>query len=89
MELVCRETRRPFSWFYDLGSGNYIRKDAKNAENARIYRKHLPDPLDILEARTKLKAKGLIPLDARVHADPVTKQLWEHAYAKSNNKFQS
>lgn len=85
MELVCRESRRPFTWFYNLKDKLYVRKDQNGRENGRITGRNLPDPLGILETRTLAKTKGMIPLGARVHADPVTIKLWEHYHANSNN----
>lgn len=83
MELVCKESRRPFAWFCD--DGIYIRKDNKNCENDRIRGQNLPDPVHILEARKAAIAKGQLPLGSRIEADPVTKQLWEHYHADFNN----
>ncbi len=76
MELVCKENRRPFTWFCD--DGLYIRKDDRGCENARVQGKELPDPAQILEARKSAIAKGQLPLGSRTKADPITKQLWEH-----------
>lgn len=89
MELVCRETRRPFTWFYDTEDQLYIRKDKRNCENARIRGCNLPNPADILEGRKRAITTGQLPFGARIEADPVIKKLWEHYNANYNDKFQS
>ena len=83
MELVCKESRRPFVWFYDQDISTYIRKNGDEI-NGSIRGVNLPSPLDIMETRLRMKQKGQIPMDARIEADPVTKQLWGH-YANFNN----
>ena len=85
MELVCKENRRPFIWFYDTDDKLYVRKDKQNQENARMHGRNLPNPMDILETRKKAVAKGQLPPTARIEADPITKKLWEHYHAKFNN----
>lgn len=83
MELVCKETRRPFVWFYDNNISTYIRKSG-NEINGSIRGANIPDPLSIMESRMRAKQKGQIPMDARIEADPVTKQLWRHYHANFN-----
>jgi len=83
MEFVCRENDRPLSWFYE--GGRYIRKTDDGKLHAAIKGINLPDPLDILEMRTRAKTRGALPLDARVHADPITVKLWEHWNANADN----
>lgn len=85
MMLVCKESRRPFSWFFDEEIDTYIRRDQNGEINGSITGRNLPNPLSILEARMRMKQKGQIHPDSRVDADPVTKQLWEHRNAKFNN----
>jgi len=89
MELVCKETRRPFSWFFSPEERKYFQKDKNGEIQGTITGNNLPDPLDILEARKAMVAKLKLPAETRVQADPVTIQLWEHwkdiEYAKYNN----
>jgi len=85
MEMVCKENRRPFVWFYDENVFAYIRRDGGGVINGSIKGANLPDPFDILESRMRMKQKGVIPMDSRVEADPVTQKLWEHWHAKFNN----
>jgi hypothetical protein len=82
--MVCKETRRPYTWFWEEGDNIYVRTDAEGHENARISGHNLPNPQDIHEGRVRAKEKGQISFGARVEADPVTKQLWEHYHARIN-----
>jgi len=77
-EKVCEESRRPFTWYYDDSKQIYVRKDRHGNKDAWLSGSELPDPTGIFEMRTRLIAEEKLPKDSRVHADPVTCQLWEH-----------
>ena len=85
MELVCKESRRPYTWHFDAETSCYYRKDGKGEKIDLIMGVHLPDPMSILEQRIRFKKEGRLYKDARTHADPVTEKLWEHWNAKLNN----
>lgn len=85
MEMVCKEIRRPFSWFFDKSNKMFIRLNAKGRINGEIGGDNLPDPLSILEHRKRLRKEGRLHRDARIYADPVTVKLWEHWNAYLNN----
>ena len=85
MEEVCKEVRRPLTWYYDSDHDLYIRKDKFGNKNGLIHGMHLPDPMKIQYGRLRAIEKGQLPKGARIHADPVTCQLWEHWHAKFNH----
>lgn len=87
MELVCKEIRRPFSWFFDKTNGMFVRLNKAGKINGQITGVNLPDPMSILEHRTRLKKEGRLHKDARTHADPVTIKLWEYHNAYINFQF--
>lgn len=84
MELVCKEERRPFTWFYNSANDMFIRLNKLGRINAEVSGGNLPNPLDILEQRSKLKKDGRLSRDVRVLADPVTIKLWEYRNANIN-----
>lgn len=84
MQEVCRENRRPLIWFHDKVEDIYIRKDMNGNFNAKIFGDQLPNPDDIFSARTRAVRGGKLPIGSRVHADVITKQLWEHKNANLN-----
>lgn len=77
IEKVCNERDRPYTWFYDSERKLYFREDQHKQLNGTITGDNLPNPDDIFEMRNKAREKGYLPIDARVHADPVTITLWE------------
>ena len=64
--------------FFNKEENYYVRKDRNGNINGSVSYDNIPNPLEILEYRSRLKAKGHLPLDARVQADPITVKLWEH-----------
>lgn len=87
MELVCKESRRPFSWFFNGDNLSFVRLSHKGRINGEISGINLPNPLDIREARERAKSKGQLPKDARIEADPVIIKLWEYWNADKHNEF--
>ena len=87
MELVCKESRRPFTWFYHGDSDMFIRLNKQGRINGEISGINLPDPMSILEHRIRLKKEGRLNKDARVYADPVTQKLWDYHHANLNNEL--
>lgn len=85
MELVCKEERRPFSWFFNGDNLTFVRLNHKGRINGEISGDNLPNPKDIEEARARAKTKGQLPKDARVGADPTTIKLWEYWNANIYN----
>lgn len=84
MQEVCREGRRKFIWFHSQVEDLYVRKDVNGNFNAKIFGDQLPNPDDIFKSRTSAVSRGVLPLGSRLHADPVTKKLWEHKNAQFN-----
>lgn len=81
MELVCKEDRRPMSWYFDTEKLTYFQMYNSGEVSANITGKNLPNPLDIIEMRTRAIEKKQLPAGSRIHADPVTVKLWEHWHA--------
>lgn len=86
LELVCKEFRRNWTWYYNRDLQEYVRLDDDTGRmKGTITGANLPNPDEIEAARKTAKARALLPKDARDSADRVTKQLWEHwTNAKSN-----
>lgn len=83
LEKVCEESRRPFTWYYNDSEQMYTRTDPNGNKNGLISGRDIPDPMGIFEARSKAVQQGKLPKESRVHADPVTKTLWEHWQAQA------
>ena len=77
-ELVCNESRRPFTWYFNPKGRVYSQRSADGKLQGNINGVNIPNPLDIAEARTRAIKRGQLPIGSRIEADPITKQLWEH-----------